>query len=353
MHRRVALAVVFCGLLVVPAFANAASGISRREGFLLIWQALKRPATEQKKDRYADVPPGTEGATEINYARSRGFLSDDQENFYPDEPITFADAVRWLIRTRNVDDLDKLTPEALPGLALRYGILSREEAKNKTLSSRELSEEELAALVRTFDVALKNEIHEVSLYAEKFHGKGTAFGETFDMNDLTAAHRTYPYNTLVRVTNATNGKSVIVRINDRGPFVQGRDMDLSLASFLSIEDRSKGKTLARFERLGDASIVGVCTRRESFQKRLYRNFSLVRGVPQTLALGDTLVLSAEIPFVVLSERYPDGEVSFVQDWVLPGETFAFTPSVKGEYVFTLGTREGGTKGFIMDVAVCD
>jgi len=69
-----------------------------------------------------------------------------------------------------------------------------------------------------------------SYYADEFDGKTTANGETYDMNALTAAHQTLPFNTRVRVTNLDNGKSVVVRINDRGPFKGGRVIDLSLAA---------------------------------------------------------------------------------------------------------------------------
>lgn len=66
-----------------------------------------------------------------------------------------------------------------------------------------------------------------SWYGPNFHGKLTANGEKYDMQDLTAAHRTLPFNTIVRVENLNNGKSVVVRINDRGPFAKNRIIDLS------------------------------------------------------------------------------------------------------------------------------
>lgn len=66
-----------------------------------------------------------------------------------------------------------------------------------------------------------------SYYADKFHGRQTENGETFDQNKLTAAHKTLPFGTIVLVENLTNGKKVTVRINDRGPFVSGRIIDLS------------------------------------------------------------------------------------------------------------------------------
>jgi rare lipoprotein A len=69
-----------------------------------------------------------------------------------------------------------------------------------------------------------------SYYAEEFHGRKTSSGETYDMNDLTAAHQTLPFGTVVKVTNKTTGRSVIVRINDRGPFLKDRIIDLSLGA---------------------------------------------------------------------------------------------------------------------------
>ncbi|MBI4727623.1 septal ring lytic transglycosylase RlpA family protein [candidate division TA06 bacterium] len=66
-----------------------------------------------------------------------------------------------------------------------------------------------------------------SYYGQEFHGRKTANGEIFDMQAMTAAHRTLPFGTTVKVTNLKNEQSVTVRINDRGPFVEGRIIDLS------------------------------------------------------------------------------------------------------------------------------
>ncbi len=66
-----------------------------------------------------------------------------------------------------------------------------------------------------------------SWYGEPFHGRTTASGETYDMEALTAAHRTLPFHTIVRVENLQNGRTTTLRINDRGPFVRGRTIDVS------------------------------------------------------------------------------------------------------------------------------
>ena len=74
-----------------------------------------------------------------------------------------------------------------------------------------------------------------SYYAEEFNGRKTSNGEVYDMNALTAAHRTLPFNSKVQVTNLGSGKSVVVRINDRGPFKADRIIDLSLAAAKAIQ----------------------------------------------------------------------------------------------------------------------
>lgn len=78
-----------------------------------------------------------------------------------------------------------------------------------------------------------------SWYGPRFHGKKTANGETYNMHAMTAAHKTLPFNTLVRVEDLETGKEVTVRINDRGPFIKGRIIDLSYASakMLNLEGR--------------------------------------------------------------------------------------------------------------------
>lgn len=86
-----------------------------------------------------------------------------------------------------------------------------------------------------------------SYYADQFHGKQAANGEIFDMHDLTAAHRTLPFGTRVRVTNLGNGKSVVVRIIDRGPYVEGRILDLSLGAAKQIDMVASGTARVKIE----------------------------------------------------------------------------------------------------------
>jgi len=90
-----------------------------------------------------------------------------------------------------------------------------------------------------------------SWYGEPFNGRRASNGEIYDMYKLTAAHRTLPFDTMVRVTNLSNGKSTTVRITDRGPFVENRIIDLSLAAAREIDLVGPGVAPVRVEVLGN------------------------------------------------------------------------------------------------------
>jgi len=89
----------------------------------------------------------------------------------------------------------------------------------------------------------------VSWYGPGFHGRRTASGETFNTNDLTMAHRSLPLGSEVRVTNLANGRSVVLRVNDRGPYVRGRIADLSHAAARRLDFVDDGVVRARIELL--------------------------------------------------------------------------------------------------------
>lgn len=86
-----------------------------------------------------------------------------------------------------------------------------------------------------------------SYYHNRFHGKATASGELYDKNKFSGAHRKLPFGTRVKVTNLTNQKSVVVIINDRGPFTKGRVIDISYAAAVRINMISQGVVKVRLE----------------------------------------------------------------------------------------------------------
>lgn len=91
-----------------------------------------------------------------------------------------------------------------------------------------------------------------SWYGGGYHGRATASGEIYDMDAMTAAHRTLPFGTLIRVHNLDNGLATTVRINDRGPFVAGRNLDLSRRAAREIDMLGPGTARVRLRVLGDA-----------------------------------------------------------------------------------------------------
>ncbi len=90
-----------------------------------------------------------------------------------------------------------------------------------------------------------------SWYGRQFHGRTTANGETYDMNQMTCAHRTLPFGTVLLVTNLNNGKSATVRVNDRGPYVAGRIIDLSRAAASALGMLSTGTAQVELKAVGN------------------------------------------------------------------------------------------------------
>ncbi len=95
--------------------------------------------------------------------------------------------------------------------------------------------------------AITKQVGIASWYGPRFHGRKTANGDVFNQNKMTAAHRTLPLGTKVEVTNVKNGKSVEVHINDRGPYVDGRVIDLSRAAAIRLGMKEGGLARVRIE----------------------------------------------------------------------------------------------------------
>lgn len=139
---------------------------------------------------------------------------------------------------------------------LKYEVVSdiatQEAAENEAAAPAEAVPEDAPALS---DPALSDDVAELlgqgeaSYYGHELAGNRTASGERFDPGGLTAAHRTLPLGSKLRITNLSNGESVIVRINDRGPFIKRRVIDVSLAAARKINMVRAGKAMVKLELL--------------------------------------------------------------------------------------------------------
>jgi rare lipoprotein A len=168
-----------------------------------------------------------------------------------------------------------------------------------------------------------------SWYGGKFQGRQTASGEIFDTNEFTAAHKSLPFGTIVKVTSLENGKSTVVRVNDRGPFVPGRIIDLSRAAAAAIGLAGKGVARVRIEVLAADSPEAVelladpraaaAARRTSatysiqvaaFRKREYAERSLKRLTEE--GFGGALEQTPDGIYRVLVQNVPESELPAVK-----------------------------------------
>jgi rare lipoprotein A len=147
-----------------------------------------------------------------------------------------------------------------------------------------------------------------SWYGKDFHGRKTSNGEVYDMHAMTAAHKTLPMNVYVRVINRSNGRQSVVRINDRGPFVRGRIIDLSYAAARDLGVVGPGTAPVRVEALG-------------YREPVAAGGAVAYRQPVSYALGPFTVQVGAFTVRENAERLADelrrgyGEASVVEGWV--------------------------------------
>lgn len=121
-----------------------------------------------------------------------------------------------------------------------------------------------------------------SWYGEDFHAKYTANGDVYDMNTLTAAHRTLPLPSVVRVTNLENGRSLVVRVNDRGPFAKDRIIDISKRGAQILGFQGQGTTKVKVELLEEESLA--------LKQALLNGTDIKKATPKTYAQSEPRVI---------------------------------------------------------------
>ena len=158
-----------------------------------------------------------------------------------------------------------------------------------------------------------------SWYGPNFHGKPTANGEIFDMNEVSAAHKTLPLPSKVQVTNLENGRSIIVRINDRGPFVNGRILDTSRKTAQLLGFEKKGTSKVRVEILSDESRVMALQATPSQET--------IKGVRVAAAPREAITSETLPPPGTMSDALPEGR-SVTITAETAGDTVASYPQAK-------------------------
>jgi rare lipoprotein A len=126
-------------------------------------------------------------------------------------------------------------------------VKQKAQATEKAEGSQDLVKDKVSVKASADGKPVIEQTGEASSYGLGFHGKTTANGEKFDKNNLTAAHPTLPLGTKATVTNLDNGKSVDVRINDRGPYVKGRDIDVSESAAKELDMTKSGIAPVKIE----------------------------------------------------------------------------------------------------------
>ncbi len=132
---------------------------------------------------------------------------------------------------------------------------SGDQIRRQTIAAKIEVPEDEPSVIEKLNTVASNTVRKftqtgiASWYGRQFHGRKTASGDTFDMNELTAAHRSLPLNCYIRVTNKDNGKSVVVKVHDRGPFHGNRVLDLSYGAAKRIGLTNAGTAKVSIERV--------------------------------------------------------------------------------------------------------
>jgi rare lipoprotein A len=204
---------------------------------LAVTEALKRFQVKLKNSVIGEFSTQKQAAQVAQ--RLERFLNNPKLNAAEIQPVLVKGlpAVKWGDRI-----LFTLNKELTQSLTCNSEILAIEWANNLRLALKQSALEIAEAQEKMHGLETTNRTIEgmASWYGPYFHGRQTATGETFDETEFTAAHPSLPFDTYLKVTNLTNGKSVIVRVNDRGPYFKNRALDLSREAARSLDSEKTG-----------------------------------------------------------------------------------------------------------------
>ncbi len=174
-----------------------------------------------------------------------------------------------------------------------------------------------------------NVVGTASWYGDKFHGKPTATGEIYNKNDITAAHKTLPLNSMLYVTNIENGRTLMVRLNDRGPFIGDRIIDLSEAAAIALGTKGQGLGQVRVQYAGPADPMAAKDGVPAPQPRYEEAPQVVEApqIPEYRSLREQPMAQAPVPY---SAPLPQYETPQVAAPIAPQQPQAVAPGAQPE-----------------------
>ncbi len=295
----------------------------------------------------------------INKAKLLGIVKGNKNGtFTPDRRVNLAEALKMVVNTNEFPIVYTIKNDPYIGVdknawfspyfdyAKKYSLLG---GSKKVDPGKEITRAELVNLmyISKKHKDTLNQKQYASYYAGRF--TKTSNGDDFDQDGLTAAHRILPFGTKVRVTNTDNGKEVVVKINDRGPFIEGRIIDLSKGAFEMIAPLSRGVVPVSIEPLIDEGVK----QRSVLNPDFFDGITLENGIPLTYAVNEVYLVkgSADSDSVSVFLVSGEGQKKVFRGQVNKGkfEVPVLLPK-EGEYKLGIILGEKG-EGKVCDISV--
>lgn len=227
--------------------------VTRAEALKMILASSKKEVSDGSGLTFSDVVESDWFHSYLNTALNLGIISGYADGtFKPNETVNRVEALKMLLQARDIElsEGDEWYEKYLD-FAIEHALIVP-DANGDYLPSNHVSRGELSEMIyRLYKDAYSGAVEYggATWYGGRFIGTGTASGDIYDADQLTAAHKTLPFGTIVKVTNLSNGLSVTVKINDRGPYRDGYVIDLSTSAFEKIANLSTGVLNVRVETL--------------------------------------------------------------------------------------------------------
>ncbi len=271
---------------------------------------------------FPDVPRDEWFSPYVFKAKNLGVIKGTAEGYFePTRTVNRAEALKMLIL---VNGIQLEQPEKSPYLDIgadewfaSYFAFAKNnnffDNPNYAQPAKDMTRGELAEIFYRLEKWKENDHPDeggASYLADFFEGRNTANGEVFDQDKYTAAHQTFPFGTKILVTNQDNNKSVIVKINDRGPYAEGRIIDLSEIAFEAIYPLSRGLANVRLKELPEDTPAGIPTKEicqintenDLLEKDFFNNLILDNDIPKIFRKNEIYTIKGELGSGVVADE---------------------------------------------------